>query len=507
MSIRKTLALVFSAIFCTSCQQSGLTLSLSPAGDPSVAPDGSVMAAWTQITGNSSPSELSGLARFIVAGTANTQVCGEFSLKASSGILADFSPRDNVAPAEFAVTVCETNFSPAWTSAALLHNGNSVNLWAPGSQTGPIATFPTLYSVGRRTDGAIKMATVGDTGCRDNGDQSCDTEAEWPFETLAKAATATKSDFVLHVGDYRYSHKGSDDIWTYWYQEFFYPAQSLLLDAPWAFVRGNHETCGYSGTSSLSSPWGTGWFYFLQHNTISNTVSCGTTGAPYQSPWYFDVGVKTGDSFNDSHRFIVMDSSNDDLNTQLTDNFVTMLDYSDSATSSWWAGHRPIWGIDPFSPVTVLEANLEQSLQSAITSYGKTSTCWPTDNLPCSLKTVITGHIHNLERIQFFDTGTKATNWLRPQQYIIGNTGVDLDPAMQQSPCSFTVPQGDPGQFGANLKATVDWAEEFGFSLWQRPATGEPSGWSESRHFYENGAMKTVMPAQLNGNTNYPVCQ
>ena len=202
-----------------------------------------------------------------------------------------------------------------------------------------------------------------------------------------------------------------------------------------------------------------------------------------------------------------MDSSTADLSTKQTDNFVTMLGQSDAADSSWWTGHRPIWGLDPYSPVSSLEVNLEQSLTEALQQYGKSSTCWPTDNLPCSLKTVVTGHIHNLERIQFFGTGPQADSWLRPQQYIIGNTGVDLDPAMQQSPCSFTLPQSDPGLYGANLIATVDWAEEFGFSIWKRPAAGEPSGWAESRHFYENGAMKTVIPAKLHGGMNYPVCQ
>ncbi len=480
--------------------------TLSP--DPSTAPDGSIMAAWTQISGNNSQSELEGYARFIVAGTSRQSSCGLFTFNTSQGT-APIDSRNNVVPADFPVTVCEVLFDTRWTQAQLQQNGSPVQLWDPSGGAGATVSFPTVHSVGRRNNGILNMVSVGDTGCRDiPGEQTCNSPDDWPFKQVSDAATLVSADFILHVGDYRYSNKGYSDQWKYWYEEFFFPAQTLLLDAPWAFVRGNHEMCGYRSTEKRRAPWGTGWFYFLQHESTANQLSCGNVAGDqaYQNPWYFDVAVHTGGSTSVSHRIIVMDSSTVDLSQKQVDNFTDMLQLSDAVNSSWWTGHRPLWGLARYNGKQhILETNLEQDLTSALAQYGGKSTCWADQGLPCSFKTMIAGHIHNLQRLQFFGAGSNISSWIRPQQYISGNSGVDLSGGFNANPCSNTLPQGAPSVYGKNLNATVDWERRFGFTLWQRDATTQ-AGWSEERYFYDNGSTTHYAPAQLDGNSGQGGC-
>ncbi|MEH6477562.1 MAG: metallophosphoesterase [Sneathiella sp.] len=466
---------------------------------PSAAPDGALMAVWTQITGTNTKSELTGFARMIVAGTGGQPTCDQFSIKTSNATLPSvFTARTNVAPTYFPVTVCEAEMYASWEEAILLENGSGVTLWSPvASVKGAVASFPTLHSVGRKNAGTVNMVSMGDSGCRDKGSQACDTPASWPFAELADAAIKNVPDFILHVGDYRYSHKKENDFWEYWYEEFFYPAQDLLLAAPWVLVRGNHEACGYEDTDGLPSPWGTGWFYFLEHTASAKSTNCLSGNPSQHEPWYFDVGVQTPAGATDDHRFIVMDSSTVDVTRRQTDDFLKMLQLSDDTKSVWWAGHRPIWG---------LEVNLEESLMNALAQYGGTSTCWVSAGLPCSLKTMIGGHIHNLERLQFFGAGVNAKKWLRPQQYVNGNSGVELSPALNSSPCNFTISQSSPSVSGPSLVATVDWVRQFGYTLWQR-STKELSGWKETRYFFDGTGVNKVAPTQLDGRQSYITCQ
>jgi hypothetical protein len=174
----------------------------------------------------------------------------------------------------------------------------------------------------------------------------------------------------------------------------------------------------------------------------------------------------------------------------------------------WWLAHRPIWGLNPYAPVSAMEANLEQSLTTAIKTAGPApDSCWQNPGLPCSLKTVIAGHVHNLERVQFFGSGADAGVWQRPMQYISGNGGVVLNPAMSGSPCAFTVPQSSPDTLGPNLPATVDWVNAHGYTLWTRgPAFPDPSGWREVRYLFEGGSFFAVDPPKLDGTSASQTC-
>ena len=128
-----------------------------------------------------------------------------------------------------------------------------------------------------------RIVVIGDTGCRlKNGAhpawQACnDTRAAWPFARIASAAAARHPDLVLHVGDYHYrespcpeGNKGcagspSGYGWDAWDADFFTPAAPLLMAAPWAVVRGNHEECARAGA---------GWWLMLDPHPLLAGADC-----------------------------------------------------------------------------------------------------------------------------------------------------------------------------------------------------------------------------------------
>lgn len=488
--------------------------------DPSTAPDGTVIQTWTQITGNdSSTDKLTGFGRFIVASTQGQKACDAFTVTTSdTKATPTITARTNAAPKQFPITVCEFEFDQSWTSASLYSEGKPVILWHQPDFGGYWASFPTLYNVGSRTPDQISMVSLGDSGCRNNSEQQCGPST-WPFQAIAQQAAVLNPDLVLHVGDYRYANKNSNDIWNLWYQELFYPAQKLLLESPWIMVRGNHERCGYDNYTAVDSPWGTGWNLFLQPLDATSSVQCPANitndmsdPTAYQPP--FTVDVEPWYPTNDggyANRFIVLDTSSNSDISSLQTNFTTAIRDTYPRTFVWWASHRPIWGVNPYPPVTSEDNNLDESLTSALKAYGgvEGGACWSNSLLPCPLKTVMSGHIHNLERVQFFTggSGNHAWDWQRPMQYVSGNSGVVLNPPMSSSPCSFTVPQSDPKKYGANLTATVDWENHHGFTFWQRgPAFSGQSGWQETRYLYDGGVWVKKSAQDLSATSTLPTC-
>jgi hypothetical protein len=122
-----------------------------------------------------------------------------------------------------------------------------------------------------------RIVLLGDTGCRikisanGQGDplQDCSSADAWPWARIARAAAREKPDLVIHVGDYHYREYCDDPLrctplrergvvvsygWVGWQADFFVPAAPLLAQAPWVFVRGNHENCDRGGE---------GWMRFL----------------------------------------------------------------------------------------------------------------------------------------------------------------------------------------------------------------------------------------------------
>ncbi len=121
-----------------------------------------------------------------------------------------------------------------------------------------------------------RIVVVGDTGCRvakgwtqDCNDPDNPNPAKgWPFKRIAALIDKAEKDIILHVGDYHYREfpcaEGEKkcagtvygDNWESWRQDWFDPARPILGDAPWVFVRGNHENCKRAPQ---------GWFLFMGH--------------------------------------------------------------------------------------------------------------------------------------------------------------------------------------------------------------------------------------------------
>jgi len=147
-----------------------------------------------------------------------------------------------------------------------------------------------------RPNPADNILVFGDTGCRIvyyGVNQRCRDTAQWPFATIAaSAAPLIGSDgrsVIIHVGDFHYREKpcpdndagcgGSPfgDNWATWEAEFFKPASSLLLQAPWVILRGNHENCARAGV---------GWTFFFalpfQYDKIDASRVCQDDLDPYR---------------------------------------------------------------------------------------------------------------------------------------------------------------------------------------------------------------------------------
>ncbi len=102
-----------------------------------------------------------------------------------------------------------------------------------------------------------RIVIIGDTGCHASAfsQQKCHIESKWPLKMISKIAAQYNPDLIVHLGDYIYKYVQSPnnyynhygDTEENWEEEFFVPAKELLQQAPWVFIRGNHESCKYAG--------------------------------------------------------------------------------------------------------------------------------------------------------------------------------------------------------------------------------------------------------------------
>ncbi|MFC5499680.1 metallophosphoesterase family protein [Caenimonas terrae] len=176
-------------------------------------------------------------------------------------------------PAQFDVLVCEAAWPPGVTAARI----GAVAVPAPRAQV-------------------RRIAVIGDTGCRlkasDGAFQDCNDRDGWPLARVAASAAAMHPDLVVHVGDIHYRESPcpvgnggcAGSPWGYghdaWQADFFTPARPLLLQAPWVFVRGNHEMCARAGQ---------GWFRFIDPLPWREQRSCNQPAfdgdADYSAPY------------------------------------------------------------------------------------------------------------------------------------------------------------------------------------------------------------------------------
>lgn len=462
--------------------------------DSSSAPSGAILAAWTQIVGTNTnaptnPAPLI-VARIVVNGSGRD--CMSFDLQGTVLLQQKnmkTAPRDNPDTDAFPVTLCQATLPGDWADAIVKQPGTNttLNLWQPGDGSGPSSGPPILLKgpgeVGASNVGAIKMVTLGDTGCRADQDQPhCQLNAaDWPFHKVARMAASEQPDFVVHVGDYRYYREGhTPDTWEYWYQDLFRAGQPLLLAAPWAFTRGNHEQCH----NAWASYWyGKGWFYFFEPTTSNKTARCPDGKKEVLvDPWYFDVSV-TSQGGKSPYRFVMIDTGPDlpqnpadatKFVKQMSENFRTALKYAAGTEGTWWATHRPPISIAYYGTNWhYADKTVRGALLSALHNTG--NMCGGTF---CKPAVVLAGHIHIYQSITFPNAANPSgAGW--PRQVITGNGGVVDVGGLNKSPCT-----ADTFPLPGAAKGEVTWDTSHGYIVWTRTADGTGNGkvgWAEKR--------------------------
>ncbi len=265
--------------------------------------------------------------------------------------------------------------------------------------------------VGLLTGAPRRIAIIGDTGCLMQAPsyfQVCNDPAQWPFARIAAQVAAWHPDLIIHIGDFLLRENACPagntgcagnsfgDNWPAWKADFFDPATDLLPVAPWIVVRGNHENCGRGGN---------GWFRFLDPRALPGACPV------YTDPYAVPVG---------STNLVVLDSAAASDTTTSPDQVAEYrrqlgLVGQLAGSNGWLLSHRPIWGpIELNSGATLATGNA--TLQAA------------SDNkLPVGIKLVLAGHVH-LAEVLSFDPVSE-----RPPVFIVGNSGVVLDPDIRRS--------------------------------------------------------------------------
>ena len=244
-----------------------------------------------------------------------------------------------------------------------------------------------------------KIAVVGDTGCRIRGQraQACNNTDAWPLNKIATAIAAQDPGLVIHVGDYIY--RGSPcpptadclgspygDKMQTWAADWLTPAQHLLSQVPFVFVRGNHEGCGRNGE---------GWFRYLAAGPVP--VKCLAASAPWKA-------------LLANLNLIVFDASDGrapESSRKRLPEYRNMADqvFKDLKLETWFLTHRPLWAhMRAFGEVIDGDDTQREA-------FGQT--------MPEAVNLVLSGHLHAFQALDIAHG---------PTQVISGNGGTLLDP-------------------------------------------------------------------------------
>ena len=315
-----------------------------------------------------------------------------------------------------------------------------------------------------------RLVVFGDTGCRlkrsDGAYQSCNDPQKYPFARIAASAAKWKPDLVVHVGDYLYRENAcaadqagcAGSPWGYgsdaWRADFFTPADPLLRAAPWAVVRGNHESCARAGQ---------GWWRFLDPRPL-------VAGRDCNDPAHDDVG-DYGDPYGvplgDGTQLIVYDSSNapggpipaDDLRAaRYRDTYQKIEALTGRAEHNILADHHPVLGFAARLSKTG-EPRLDPGNGGLQSVFGAINPML----FPPKVDVLLSGHIHLWEMVSF-----KSDH---PVQFIagFGGTQEDIVPLPAIPP-----PDATPAP-GAVVQAMSSWVDGFGFMTMERLS---PDHWS-----------------------------
>ena len=250
-----------------------------------------------------------------------------------------------------------------------------------------------------------RILVIGDTGCRlKEGDpiQDCNDPAAWPFAEVAAQGAAWQPDLIIHVGDFHYREMacpegnagcaGSPwgDNWAAWQADFFAPAAPLLAEAPWIFLRGNHEDCERAGE---------GWFRYLDPRPVPATCE------DFTEPYAVDIG---------DIRAVVLDAatagdtSSDPATTDaFREQFATVEELAGDGPA-WLLTHRPFWSMAG-----------DEGGYMVWTTATYTDAGWVEP--PAVFDMVIAGHIHMGQVLTFTEESG------RPFELIVGNSGTSVE--------------------------------------------------------------------------------
>jgi hypothetical protein len=278
-----------------------------------------------------------------------------------------------------------------------------------------------------------QVVVIGDTGCRLKGErlQACNDPEAWPFARVAAAAAGAHPQLVVHVGDYVYREDpcppeersqcgGSPhgDSWATWNADFFTPAAPLLSAAPWAFTRGNHESCARS--------W-IGWFYYLDPRPFPKACP------NYSDPYLVVLG---------GFQLLMVDTSQvNDAKVepkQLALFSAQLKPYA--ATEAWLVDHHPFWGLKR-DRADGSDKALTEVMAQAFTEAGMRN-----------ISLILAGHTHLFEVLSFTAD--------RPPQIVAGDAGTALATKIQMDPSGETV-------FGTTVQAGAS-RQEFGYTLLEK---------------------------------------
>ncbi len=335
--------------------------------------------------------------------------------------------------------------------------------------------LPLLPSVVNR------IVVIGDTGCRlkksDGVYQACNDGNLYPFAKIAAAAASWKPDLVIHVGDLLYRESPcpadhpecKDSPWGYgwgaWQADFFAPGAALLKAAPWAMVRGNHESCSRAGQ---------GWWRMMDPRPLQPGRDCNDVAdddiGDYSDPYAVPLG--------EDAQLIVMDTSNttekpiatgDMRGLKYRELYHKLEKLTQQASWNIVADHHPMLGFfadrDKQGVVTLLPGN--QGLQSVFGAINP-------QLLPSRVDVLLSGHVHAWQQVSFTSQ--------HPTQFIAGFSGTMEDTVALPA----KMPLDATPAPGAVVERLSSWVGGFGYMTMERRG---PQQW-EARVWDVNGKMR-----------------
>ncbi|MDB5396514.1 MAG: metallophosphoesterase [Rhodospirillales bacterium] len=354
-------------------------------------------------------------------------------------------------PSAFPATVCEAMIPPAARNV-------SIHGWS----------LPLPPKVIRR------IVVIGDTGCRiksaDNAVQNCNDRKAYPFATVAEMAATWKPDIVLHVGDYLYRENPCPDgaaicagsPWGYgldaWRADFLDAAAPLLKVAPWAMVRGNHESCNRAGQ---------GWQRLFDPYPLTANRSCddpiddnkGDFAEPFAVPLGQGAQIVIWDTSSAGNKAFPPDDAHA---IAYMDNVRRIAALTKLVPHTILANHHPVLAVaartskDGRSELATGNKSLQDILARADPKL-----------YPAKIDLLLSGHVHVWEQLSF------ARQY--PSQIVAGFSGTqeDIVPLPESLPADM-----EPAP-GAKADAFSSWVDGFGYMTLERMG---PAAWKAEIH-------------------------